>query len=95
MYLKISEYQQPILAALKDLNGGGSVREVAMKVYEKSYQLLTFDDVTRVTSDGEVAWKNRMRWAKSRLVKAGLIVGGRVGGWKLTKIEDWKGEKND
>jgi len=84
MYSPVDKYDGIIVEALAELKGGASVQEVTEKVFEKSRNFLTIDDVTRVTSNGEVAWRNRMRWSKSRLTKAGLVVSSRRGYWTLT-----------
>ena len=96
-YTPVKSYELPILEALAELNGEGGSKDVISRVYYKTRGLLTLADVNSITGS-EVAWRNRVRWAKSRLSKANLVVSEKKGRWKLTSkavslLKDLKGTR--
>ena len=78
-------YYEPILTALAELGGRARVEDVLARVEQKMRG--AFNDVDReaVPSTGEARWRNAARWARSTLVKQGLLKSGSpYGVWELS-----------
>jgi restriction system protein len=87
--IKVPTYDQlmnPLIAALRDLGGSGSIDEI----YEQVIQNLQVpDDVLSVLHDPEASNQTevhyRLAWARTYLKKYGVITNSSRGVWSLTK----------
>jgi len=76
----------PLITALRDLGGSGSIEEIYEKVIEK---LKFSDDVLSVLHDPEASNQTevhyRLAWARTYLKKYGALTNSRRGVWSLAK----------
>ena len=80
------QLMNPLITALKDLGGSGSVDEI----YERVVQNLKFsDEVLSVLHDSEESNQTevfyRLAWARTYLKKFGVLTNSSRGVWALTK----------
>ena len=66
-------YHLPILEALYELGGSASVKNVLKIVEIKMKPLLVKVDYQKVPSGDDIRWHNTACWARSGLVKNGLL----------------------
>ncbi len=78
------EYTMPLLSALAERGGSGSIREITEAVGEKLSGKLTTTDREK-TSSGVIRWQNRLQFARLKLIEEGLLAKGTPRGiWALT-----------
>lgn len=79
-------YRGPILAALRELGGSGSMAEVLDRVFAKVKGRLTEADRERLPSGTDVRWRNTAAWERFRMVEDGLLKSDSPRGtWELTE----------
>lgn len=79
-------YRGPILAALRELGGSGSMAEVLDRVFEKVKGRLTEADRERLPSGTDVRWRNTAAWERFKMVEEGLLKSDSPRGtWELTE----------
>ncbi|MEX0702046.1 MAG: restriction endonuclease [Planctomycetales bacterium] len=83
MAQKVARYINPVLAALKHLDGSARPTEV----YSKVAQDLAIDDseLDRTRKDGRPVFENQVAWARLYLVKTGYLDKSKRGVWTLTE----------
>lgn len=75
-------FRRPILEALIDMGGRGSVDDVLAQVHDRMKGQLSKFDYTTI-STGEQRWRVYARWERKNMELAGLITGPR-GVWEIT-----------
>lgn len=78
----ISQFQEPVLHALRELGGEGSNGEIASRVAE----FMGLDSEQRAVphgKDGRSEMEYRVAWARTRLSKNGKIERSGRGTWRL------------
>ena len=81
-----SAFRIPILQALVELGGRGSVFEVLKSVQRRLEGTLKPDDFKNVKS-GEVRWENTAKWERKHLVDDKLLdSNSRHGVWAITSL---------
>jgi hypothetical protein len=66
-------YRSPILEAIYELGGKGSMDSVLKHVEEKMRNLLGDVDYQNLASGGDIRWRNTAQWERLVLVKDGLL----------------------
>jgi len=78
-------YRRPILEAIYELGGGGTVDSVLKRVGEKMKGLLGEFDYEGTPSGGYIRWQNTAEWERFNLVKDGLLKADSPRGiWELS-----------
>lgn len=78
-------YRGPILVALNELGGSGSMAQVLDGVFEKVKARLTDADHERLPSGTDVRWRNTAAWERFKMVEDGLLSSDSPRGtWELT-----------
>ncbi len=78
-------YRHPILEALHEHGGSGSVQDLLKTVEQKVKALLNEVDYQRLPSGVDIRWRNTAQWARWKLVKEGLLETGSPSGiWELS-----------
>lgn len=78
-------FERPLLVALNDLGGRGPASEVIDRVGELLKSQLADEDLEPLRS-GEIRWRNRVQFARLRLVRSGhLAKNSPRGTWELTE----------
>ncbi len=80
------EFMAPILQALLQLGGSGSIEEINQRVYETT-KLTESQLAIPHGVDGRTEAEYRLAWARTYLKKAGLIENSSRGIWALTKAD--------
>ena len=84
--LPVSEYNNPLLAALLEMGGSGPTSAVIAKVGDRLRHMLTPLDRAKYGTGG-VRWENRVQFSRLRLVEAGMIEkDSPKGTWQLTDL---------
>jgi len=79
-------YRGPILLALRELGGSGSMAEVLDRVFERVKGRLTDADRERLPSGTDVRWRNTAAWERFKMVEEGLLKSDSPRGtWELTE----------
>jgi hypothetical protein len=79
------EYIIPILESLIELGGKGKVGQVLKRVYEKMKVKLTWYDMQKLPSSGEIRWENTAQWVRFYLVRQGFLSKDSPRGvWEIT-----------
>lgn len=80
------EFQIPILLSLVELGGSALVNDVLDKVETKLGQKLNTHDRQTLSSDPTIIrWRNTAQWARSSMVKEGLLSSASPRGlWEIT-----------
>jgi hypothetical protein len=79
-------YVVPILHALKDLGGSGTVEEVLDRVGALMLGTLKEPDLELLPSGTQVRWRNTAQWARHWMVEEGLLAGDSPRGtWEITE----------
>lgn len=79
-------YRGPILVALRELGGSGSMADVLDRVFEKVEDRLTEADRERLPSGTDVRWRNTAAWERYQMVEEGLLrPDSPRGTWELTE----------
>ncbi len=79
-----TKYRVPLLQALVLLGGSASIRNVLGKVYEMMKATLLETDHLELPS-GEIRWENNVHWARSFLLKQGLMEPSKQRGiWQIS-----------
>lgn len=81
-----SAFRKPILQALVDLGGSGSVREVISKVGEAMRDTLKDADYgTLPSSPKAVRWENTAAWERNTMAREGLLKSDSpYGAWEIS-----------
>ncbi len=66
-------YRRPILEAIYELGGRGSMDSVLKRVEGKMKSLLGDVDYQNLPSGGDIRWRNTAQWERLVLVKDGLL----------------------
>ena len=78
-------YIVPILHALKELGGSGTVEEVLDRVGTLMLGTLKEPDLELLPSGKQIRWRNTAQWARSWMVDEGLLAGDSARGtWEIT-----------
>lgn len=78
-------YHRPILEALHELGGSGSVSQVLDLVEQKMSSVLNDVDRQPLPSSGIARWHNTAQWGRFDLVNRGLLKSdSRTGVWELS-----------
>lgn len=78
-------YRRPILEALGEHGGSGSVQDLLKTVELKVKALLTEVDYQRLPSGVDIRWRNTAQWERWKLVKEGLLKTDSPSGiWELS-----------
>jgi len=78
-------YYRPILEALDEHGGSGSVQDLLKTVEVKVKALLTEVDYQRLPSGIDVRWSNTAQWARWKLVQNGFLKADSPSGiWELS-----------
>src|ERR1035438_4489913 len=84
----LDQLMNPLIAALRDLGGSGSIEEIYEKVIEN---LKLSDDVLSVLHEPEVSNQTevhyRLAWARTYLKKYGALMNSSRGVWSLAKTD--------
>jgi restriction system protein len=67
------EYIIPILESLIELGGKGKIGQVFKRVYEKMKVKLTWYDMQKLPSSGEIRWENTAQWVRFYLLRQGFL----------------------
>ncbi|RJX21863.1 MAG: hypothetical protein C4570_02025 [Ammonifex sp.] len=79
-------YCQPILEALVELGGAGSVEEVLDRVGRKMEGILNDFDREVIPSGGMVRWRKVTQWCRLTMVKEGLLAPNSPRGvWEISE----------
>jgi len=79
-------YRGPILVALRELGGSGSMAEVLDRVFQEVEGRLTEADRERLASGTDVRWRNTAAWERFKMVEEGLLASDSPRGtWELTE----------
>jgi hypothetical protein len=79
------EYIIPILESLIELGGKGKIGQVLKRVYEKMKVKLTWYDMQKLPSSGEIRWENTAQWVRFYLVRQGFLSKDSPRGvWEIT-----------
>jgi hypothetical protein len=70
--LSSAHYREPIIAALKELGGCGSIDDVYDIVFKMIADKLSDIDFTK-TASGFVRWKSTVQWERYCIIKDGII----------------------
>jgi restriction system protein len=87
-FKRISEdrFVVPILQVLVQMGGSGRTRDVLDEVKERMGLRIVPPKETQTLSSNEIRWRNTARWARHRMVKAGLLKAGTArGNWMITQ----------
>ncbi|ANE41192.1 hypothetical protein JM64_03730 [Fervidobacterium ngatamarikiense] len=80
------EYVIPILESLIELGGKGEIGQVLKRVYEKMKVKLTWYDMQKLPSSGEIRWENAAQWVRFDLVRQGFLSDNSPRGiWEITE----------
>ncbi len=81
------DFAIPIMEAVEELGGAGSVKEVLKKVFDKMGKRLNDYDLKAIPSHPErFRWENTAMWCRQRLVEDGLLSSeAKRGLWVLTE----------
>lgn len=83
--LGLEAYTLPLLQALAESGGRAAAREAIDSVGKRLNGQLTQQDLETISS-GEVRWRNRVQFARLRLIEEGLIARNSPRGvWELTE----------
>lgn len=78
-------YRPFILRALQGTGGSASIREVLGFIEREMKGRFKPRDLERLTSSGELVWRNKAQWERHEMVKEGLLEGDSLRGiWELT-----------
>ena len=84
----LEQLMNPLITALRDLGGSGSIEEIYEKVIEN---LRLSDDVLSVLHEPEASNQTevhyRLAWARTYLKKYGTLTNSSRGVWSLTKTD--------
>jgi len=87
--LRTSEdaFRQPILEALVELGGSGTVEQVLEIVEKKMKSILNEYDYMPLHSDpASIRWKNTAQWCRATMVREGLLKAGSPKGvWEISE----------
>ncbi len=79
------EYIIPILESLIELGGKAKIGQVLKRVYEKMKVKLTWYDMQKLPSSGDIRWENTARWVRFYLVRQGFLSKDSPRGvWEIT-----------
>ena len=81
----VEGFRRPILEALVELGGSGSMNEVLRRVEKKMQGVLTEYDRQPLPS-GDIRWRNTAQWARYKLVQEGLMR--RDSPWGIWEISE-------
>lgn len=77
-------YRRPILEALAELGGSGSVANVLRLVEGKMKALLSKVDYQKIPT-GDIRWRNTAMWERFEMIKDGLLKSNSARGvWELS-----------
>lgn len=80
-------FRKPILEALVELGGSGSVQEVLDRVEARMADRLTEYDRKLLPAGYDIRWRNTAQWARYRMVQEGLLARkSRRGIWEITEL---------
>lgn len=80
-------FRLPILQALVELGGQGSVGEVLEHARKHLKSELKPDDIKTLKSNGEVRWENTAKWERKHLLDDGLLDSSAPHGiWRITPL---------
>jgi len=83
--LKGSEYRIPILQALQQMGGRGSLREVLAIVEPIVKDRLTSEDLSMLSDGRTLRWRNSAQWERNAMVKEGLLLANSPHGvWEIS-----------
>jgi len=94
-YGKLSsiEFRLPIVRALEELGGSGTIEDVLNKVHEQIKSRLSLIDYEKLKS-GVIRWENTAAWERFKMVKAGILKNNSPRGiWELA--DDYKDKLNE
>lgn len=78
-------YYRPILEALNEHGGSGSVQDLLKTIELKVKSLLTEVDYQRLSSGIDIRWRNTAQWARWKLVQNGFLKADSPSGiWELS-----------
>jgi hypothetical protein len=78
-------YIVPILHALDELGGHGSVAAVLDRVGHLMSAILNEFDLQKLPSGRQIRWRNTAQWARSHMIKVGLLADNSPRGtWQIT-----------
>jgi hypothetical protein len=78
-------YRRPILEAIYELGGSGSVVDVLRLVEGKTKALLSEVDYQKIPT-GDIRWRNTAMWERFEMIKDGLLKSDSARGiWELSK----------
>jgi len=79
------EYIIPILESLIELGGKAKIGQVLKRVYEKMKVKLTWYDMQKLPSSGDIRWENTAQWVRFYLVRQGFLSKDSPRGvWEIT-----------
>ena len=81
-------YERPILEAVYELGGRGSMADVLKIVERKMVHVLNEIDYQILPSGGDVRWRNTAQFARNGLVKRGLLKSKEEAGWGIWELTE-------
>jgi len=81
-----ASYRLPILRALEELGGSGSVSDILDRVYEMVAAELKEVDLELLSDGRSVCWRNAAQWERVKMTKEGLLASDSPRGvWEITE----------
>jgi restriction system protein len=81
--LRFDRFFKPILEALRETGGSGTVAEIIDRVIER--MAIPESEQEATLKSGESVVRNQVRWARLYLVRAGYLGSSKRGIWSLTE----------